>query len=394
MKLLLQSLMDLAKGARYVTLAIVAVLGFTAIPAMAKDAIRIGAVTSVTGPASYLGEPEKNALEFMVGEVNKKGGVLGRPLELVLYDDASNAERARTMMQRLLTQDRVSAVMGSSITASSLAMEALAARHGVPQITMAGARILTDPVKKWLFSVTESDVMSARVIYKHMNEKGIAKLALLSSTTGYGRAAREIFIEEAQKFKIKIVMDETYAVGDSDMTAQLTRIRGNKEVQAIINLDAGNQPAIVARNRVALGIKVPLYMSHSMAAPEFPSLAGRSAEGIRMNAPTMLVAEQMPQGSKERELGMAFRKLYQDRYGRVPNTFAGYGHDALVLLADAIRRAGSTDPAAIRDALEKTRGLVGVTSTLTFAPNNHGGVFEQSSLRMVEIRNGGFVLID
>ncbi len=389
MKLLLQSVTDLTKGARHVTLAIVAVLGFAGIPAMAKDAIRIGAVTSVTGPASYLGEPEKNALEFMVGEVNKKGGVLGRPLELVLYDDASNAERARTMMQRLLTQDRVSAVMGSSITASSLAMEALAARHGVPQITMAGARILTDPVKKWLFSVTESDVMSARVIYKHMNEKGIDKLALLSSTTGYGRAA-----EEAKKFNIKIVMDETYAAGDSDMTAQLTRIRGNRDVQAIINLDAGNQPAIVARNRVALGIKVPLYMSHSMAAPEFPSLAGRSAEGIRMNAPTMLVAEQMPQGSKERELGMAFRKLYQDRYGRVPNTFAGYGHDALVLLADAIRRAGSTDPAAIRDALEKTRDLVGVTSTLAFGPNNHGGAFEQSSSRMVEIRNGGFVLID
>jgi len=389
-----QSLMRLAKWARQITLVVVAVLSFAAMPAMAEGPIRIGAVTSATGPASYLGEPEKNALELMVDQVNQEGGVLGRELELILYDDASNPERARTMMQRLLTQDRVIAVIGSSITPSTLAMEPLAARHGVPQITMAGARILTDPVKKWLFSVTESDVMSARVIYEHMKGEGISRIALLSSSAGFGRAAREIFIEQAAKNNLEIVMDETYATGDSDMTAQLTRIRGNTDVQAIINLDAGNQPAIVTRNYVALGIDAPLYTSHSMAAPEFPRLAGKSSEGVRMNAATMLIAEQLPEGSTERELGMAFRNLYQDRYGSVPNTFAGYGHDAVVLLVDAIRRAGNTDPAAIREALEQTRDLVGVTSILSFSPDNHGGVFEESSSRMVEIRDGGFVLIE
>lgn len=189
-------------------------------------------------------------------------------------------------------------------------------------------------------------------------------------------------------------MDESYANGDSDMTAQLTSIRGNSDVQAIINLDAGNQPAIVTRNHASLGIEALLYTSHSMVAPEFPSLAGKSSEGVRMNAASMLVAEQLPKGSTERELGMAFRKLYQDRYGHAPNSFAGYGHDALVLLIEAIRRAGTTDPAAIRDALEQTRDLVGVTSTLTFSPDNHGGVLEESNSRMVEIRDGGFVLIE
>lgn len=390
-----QSLMNLAKWAKHVILVVITISCFTVMPAMAKDPIRIGAVTSVTGPASYLGEPEKNALELMVKQVNQGGGVLGRQLELVHYDDASNPEQARTMMQRLLTQDRVRAVLGSSITPSSLAMQTLAVRHSVPQITMAGARILTDPVKKWLFSVTESDVMAAQVIYAYMEKKGITRIALLSSTAGYGRAARAIFVEQAAKNNaIEVVADETYAQGDSDMTAQLTRIRGNADVQAIINLDAGNQPAIVTRNHAALRIETPLYTSHSMAAPEFPSLAGKSSEGVRMNAPTMLVAEQLPEGSKARELGMAFRKLYQDRYGHMPNTFAGYGHDALLLLVDAVRRAGSDDPSAILDALEQTSGLVGVTSTLTFSPDNHGGAFEVSGMRMVEIRDGGFVLID
>ena len=91
---------------------------------------------------------------------------------------------------------------------------------------------------------------------------------------------------------------------------------------------------------------------------------------------------------------MAFRKLYQDRYGSEPNTFAGYAHDALLLLVDAIRRAGSTDPAAIRDSLEQTRDLVGVSRSYTYGPDNHGGLYKESGMRIVEIRNGGFVLID
>lgn len=388
-------LMSQAKCARqWVTPVVVAVFSFAAMPVMAEDPIRIGAVTSVTGPGSYLGEAEKNAIELMIDQVNQEGGVLGRELELFLYDDASNPERARTMMQRLLTQDRVSGVIGGSLTPTTLSMYPLAARHGVPQITMAGARTLTDPVKEWLFSVTESDVMSSRVIYEHMKREGINRIALLSSSSGYGRAAREVFIQQAALSGIEVVMDETYAVGDTDMTAQLTRIRGASDVQAIINLDAGNQPAIVTRNHAALGIRTPLYTSHSMAAPEFPGLAGKSSEGVRMNAATVLIAEQLPEGSKERELGMTFRKLYQDRYGHAPNTFAGYGRDALMLLVDAIRRAGSTDPAAIRDALEQTQDWVGLTIAITFSPDNHGGVMEESSSRMVEIRDGGFVLIE
>ncbi|OAN95422.1 hypothetical protein A8B84_18550 [Marinobacter sp. EhC06] len=395
--ILQKKLTSLAKWARKAAVVVVAVLSFSAMPAMAEDPIRIGAVTSVTGPASYLGEPEKNALELMVEQVNQEGGVLGRPLELVLYDDATNPERARTMMQRLLTQDRVSAVIGGSITASSLAMETLASRHAVPQLSMAGARILSEPVKEWLFAIPESDVMSARVIYEHMKKSGISKIALVSSTAGYGRAAGEVFIEQAKRDDgIEIVMHETYAPGDTDMSAQLTRIRGNGDVQAILNLDAGNQPAILARNRAALGIEQPLYMSHSMAAPEFPALVGTTASnGLLLPAPPIMIAEQLEERSDLRDVNMKFLKLYQDRYGHAPNTFAGIAHDAILVLVEAIRRAGSTKPAAIRDGVEQIQDLVGVNnSALAFGPDNHGGVFEESSMRMVEIREGRFVLID
>jgi len=388
-------LTNLTKWARQATLFVVAVLSFAAMPAVAEDSIRIGAVKSVTGPASYIGEPQKNSLELMVEQVNQEGGVLGRRLELVLYDDATSPERAGTMMQRLLTQDRVSVVIGGSLTPTTLAMETLASRHGVPMISQAGSRVVVSPIRKWLFVNPESEEMVANKTFAHMVKKGISKVALLSSSAGFGRAARQTYSELAAEYEgIEVVMDETYAKGDSDMTAQLTRIRGNSDVEAIILLDVGNEPAIIARNHAALDLDVPLYSTHGLAAPEFPELAGRAADGMRMPTPAMLVAEQLPQGSSERELGMAFRKLYQNRYGRPPNSFAGYSHDALLLVVDAIRRAGSTDPAAIRDALEQTRDLVGVSRSYTFGPDNHGGLYEESGMRIVEIRNGGFVLVD
>ncbi len=392
---LLQFLTSLTRWPRRAILVLITILSFAAMPAMAEDPIRIGAVKSLTGPASYIGGPQGNTLELMVDQINQEGGVLGRELELILYDDATNPERARTMMQRLLTQDRVSAVIGASLTPTTLAMEPLAARHGILMISQAGSRVVVSPVRKWLFAVPESEELVANETYDHMVKNGIRKVALLSSTAGFGRSARQTYLESAEKYdRIEVVMDETFAEGDSDMTAQLTRIRGNAEVEAIILLDVGNEPAIIARNHAALGIEVPLYSTHGLAAPEFPALAGPAAEGMRIPSPAMLVAEQLPKGSTERDLGMAFRKLYQDRSGSEPNTFAGYAHDALLLLVDAIRRAGSTDPAAIRDSLEQTRDLVGVSRSYTYGPDNHGGLYKESGMRIVEIRNGGFVLID
>ena len=379
---------------RHATLVLLTTLCFAAMPATAKDPVRVGVVTSVTGPASFLGDPASKALELMADQVNQEGGVLGRQLELILYDDASNPERARTMMQRLLTQDRVSVVIGSSVTANAMAMEKLAARHNVPQVAMVGGSIATDPTKKWLFTIPESGLVAAQVTYEHMKKNNVSKIALLSSNAGAGRAERLTYLDQAEKNNIEVVMDETYARGDSDMTAQLTRIRSNADVQAVINLDAGNQPAIVARNYMALDIDVPLYSLHSQAAPEFASLAGRAAEGVLVPGPAMVVAEQLPQGTPVREIAMRFRKLYQDRYDREPNMHAGYGHDALLVVVDAIRRAGGTDPGAIRDSLEQTHDLVGVTSTITYSPSSHGGVFEQRGMRLLEIRGGDFVLAD
>ncbi len=366
-----------------------------AVAAQAADPIKIGAITTSTGPGSYLGEAEEKALKLMVAQINKKGGVLGREIQLVHYDDGTNAERARALMQRLVTEDEVSVVIGSSTTPNTLSMADVATRYKIPLVSMAGAKAITDPVRPWVFAVPENDVMALGVMFDHLTKHKLTRVALLSSTSGFGRAAREGALELSKKRgDISIVVDETYAAGDTDMSAQLTRIRGNGQVQAIINLDFGNQPAIVTRNYAALGIKVPLYQSHAIAAPKYPELAGPSSEGVRVAVQPLLVVEQLPDSQPEKAKGLEFRKLIQERYNELPHGFHGYGYDALLVTVDAISRAGSTDKEAVRKALEQTRGVAGVTSQYTFSATNHGGVMPVSKLRMAEIRNKGFVLID
>lgn len=366
-----------------------------AVAAQAADPIKIGAITTSTGPGSYLGEAEEKALKLMVAQINKKGGVLGREIQLVHYDDGTNAERARALMQRLVTEDEVSVVIGSSTTPNTLSMADVATRYKIPLVSMAGAKAITDPVRPWVFAVPENDVMALGVMFDHLTKHKLTRVALLSSTSGFGRAAREGALELSKKRgDISIVVDETYAAGDTDMSAQLTRIRGNGQVQAIINLDFGNQPAIVTRNYAALGIKVPLYQSHAIAAPKYPELAGPSSEGVRVAVQPLLVVEQLPDSQPEKARGLEFRKLIQERYNELPHGFHGYGYDALLVTVDAISRAGSTDKEAVRKALEQTRGVAGVTSQYTFSATNHGGVMPVSKLRMAEIRNKGFVLID
>ena len=361
----------------------------------AADAVKIGVVTTSTGPGSYLGEAEEKTIKLMVETLNKQGGVLGRKIELVHYDDGTNADRARTLMQRLVTEDEVSLVIGSSTTPNTLSMADVATRNKVPLISMAGAKVLTEPLRPWLFVIPENDVMALGVMFDHLAKHKLNNVALLSSTSGFGRAAREVALElSAKRGDVKVVADETYAAGDTDMSAQLTRIRANGQVQAVINLDFGNQPAIVTRNHAALGIKAPLYLSHSTAAPKYPELAGPASEGARLAVPSLMVVDQLPDSAPEKAKALEFRTLYQERYKELPHGFHGYGYDGLLVAVDAIKRAGSTDGQALKDALEKTKGFPGVTGEYNYSATNHGGYVPKSKLHMTEIRNGKFVMID
>jgi len=247
--------------------------------------IKIGAVLSVTGPASFLGDPEKKTLEIYVDEINAKGGVNGQKLQLIVYDDAANADTARTFATRLVEEDKVVAVVGGSTTGSTLAMIPVFEEAQIPFISLAGAVQIIEPVRKWVFKTPHTDRMACEKIFADLKSRNLTHIALISGTDAFGKSMRDQCVAVASKAGITIVTEETYGPRDSDMTPQLTNIKNKAGVQAVVNPGFGQGPAIVTRNYKQLAITLPLYQSHGVASKQFIELAGPAAEGVRLPAP-------------------------------------------------------------------------------------------------------------
>jgi branched-chain amino acid transport system substrate-binding protein len=365
-------------------------------PAVAadKEPIRIGTFVSATGPASFLGDPQAKTLQLFIEQINQKGGVLGRPLQLIHYDDQGQAEQARTLARRLIAQDKADVLIAGSTTGAIMAAVPLIERTEIPLITMAGAVVVVEPVKKWVFKTPETDRMAAEKIFADMKRRGISKIGLISGTGGFGASGRKESLAVVGNYGIEVVADETYAPTDTDMSAQLTRIRNTPGVQAILNFDFGQAPAIVTRNYASLGIKQPLYQSHGVASNAFLELAGSAAEGVRLPVSPILVAKLLPENDRQKGPAMAYGEAYEKRFGEWPSAFGAYAYDALMLMTDAIERAGSLDRAKIRDAIEATKNFHGATGNFNMTPEDHMGLSLESSFRMVEVRNGTWKLIE
>lgn len=185
--------------------------------------------------------------------------------------------------------------------------------------------------------------------------------------------------------------DETYAPKDTDMTAQLTKIRATEGLQAVFVIGLGQGPAIVTKNYQQLGIKVPLYHAHGVASDEFIKLTGAAAEGVRLPAAALIVAKQLSNSDPQKAVVTAYDKAYRERYKEDVSTFGGHAYDALMILTDAIKRAGGTDPAKVRDAIEQTRGYMGTGGLVNLSATDHLGL-DLTAFRMLEIRNGDWVL--
>ncbi|SPE36478.1 Extracellular ligand-binding receptor [Burkholderiales bacterium] len=358
----------------------------------AADPIKIGSVLSVTGPAAFLGDPELKTLELYVEKINKDGGVLGRQLELVHYDDGSDATKANSFGKRLIEDDKVDILIGGTTTGSTMAMVPLAEKAGIPFLSLAGAVVIIEPVKKWVFKTPHTDRMAAEKVFEDMKKRGLTKVALLSETSGFGQSGRKESEAMAAKMGITLVADETYGPKDTDMSPQLTKIKNTPEVQALFIIGLGQGPAIVNKDVRQLGINLPVYHAHGVASEEFIRLSGAAAEGVRLPAAALLVAEKLPASDPQKPVVVAYSKAYHERYQEDVSTFGGHAYDGLMLAVDAIKRAGSTDKAAVRDALEATKGYVGTGGKVTLSASDHMGL-DQSAFRMLEVKNGEWVLL-
>jgi len=366
-----------------------------ALPALAQgnQPIRIGAVLSVTGPASFLGDPEDKTLRLYVNRINQAGGINGRPIQLVVYDDGGDANRARTFATRLVEDDRVVAMVGGTTTGTTMAMRPVFEDARIPFISLAGGIEIVDPVSPFTFKTPHTDRMACEKIFQDIRARNLTRVGLISGTDGFGQSMRAQCQRVAGPAGITIVADEQYGPRDSDMTPQLTRIRNTANVEVIVNAGFGQGPAIVTRGYAQLGIRLPLYQSHGVASAEFINLATpAAAEGVRLPAAALLVAEQLPANDPQRQVLVDYKTAFEREFNQPVSTFGGHAYDGLMILVDAIRRANSTDGTRLRDAIRQTRGFVGTGGVVNMSATDHMGL-DLSAFRMVEIRGGQFRLI-
>ncbi|MBK6401556.1 MAG: ABC transporter substrate-binding protein [Rhodocyclaceae bacterium] len=361
--------------------------------ASAAEPIKIGSVLSVTGPAAFLGDPELKTLQLYVEKLNKEGGLLGRPLQLIHYDDGSDANKANSFGKRLIEDDKVDIIVGGTTTGSTMSMVPLVEKAEVPFISLAGAVVIVEPVKKWVFKTPHTDRMAAEKVFEDMKKRGLTKVALLSETSGFGQSGKKETEAMAAKMGITLVANETYGAKDTDMTPQLTKIKNAPGVQAVFVFGLGQGPAVVNKNYRQLGIALPLYHAHGVASEEFIKLSGPAAEGVRLPAAALLVASKLAANDPQKPVVTEYRKAYGDRYKEDVSTFGGHAYDGLMLAVDAIKRAGATDRAKVRDAIEATKGYVGTGGRVNMSATDHMGL-DLSAFRMLEVKNGDWSLVD
>ena len=359
--------------------------------AQAAEPIKIGSFLTVTGPASFLGDPELKTLQLYVETINAGGGINGRPLELIHYDTGGKAQDAVGFVKRLIKSDKADLIVGGTTSGDTLAVIPEVEKEGIPLVSLAGAVDIVEPVKKWVFKVAHSDRMAAAKIFEDLRKRKLTKVALITGDGGFDKSGREQLLKLAPQYGIAIVVDESYGNKDTDMTAQLTKIRAT-DAQAIINFGFGQAPAIVTKNIKQLGIMLPVYQSHGVASKTFIDLAGAAAEGVRLPAAALVVAEQLPDGDPQKPVLLAYKKQYEAKYGPV-STFGGHAYDGLFIAIEAVKRAGGTDRAKVRDQIEQTKGFIGTAGVFNMSPDDHMGL-NLDAFKMVEIHNGGWKIVE
>jgi branched-chain amino acid transport system substrate-binding protein len=360
--------------------------------AQAQEPIRIGSFLSVTGPAAFLGDPEQKTLELYVEKINAAGGVLGRKLALTVYDSGGDAEKARAFAKRLIEQDKVDLIVGGSTTGETMAVVPLVEQAQIPFISLAGAVVIVEPVKKWVFKTPHSDRQACERIFVDMKARGTTKIALITGPGGFDKSMRGQCLGVAKSHGIEVLADESYGAGDTDMTAQLSKIKNTAGVQAVLNCGFGQGPAIVTKNYKQLGIAAPLYQSHGVASKGFIQLAGDAAEGVRLPAAALLVAETLPDSDPQKKVVLGYKREYESRFKSDVSTFGGHAYDGLIIAVEALKKAGSADKAKVRDAIESVRGLMGTAGVFNYSAADHVGL-DVSGLRMLEIRKGDWTLV-
>jgi len=362
-------------------------------PALAAEPIRIGVVVSITGWGGFLGAPMKDAFIAIAEDANRRGGLLGRQIELIIEDDTSNPSTAVIATTKLIRDKRASVIVGPTIVDSGMAMIPTCEQEQTPFV-------VTGPVpnlgKKWVFIIGPGDIRgAARLLELVVTDLGMKRIALLHDSTNYGKVGASIYNKEITRYPgAALIIQERYDNSDTNMVPQLTKIKAAGPDIMILH-GTGGLAAVIAKNYKQLGMKVPVIASHATAVPDFVKLAGPIAEesgwimfGLKSN-----IAESLPADDAYRKnLYEPFKKLMKDKYGDSTkiNLFHETAYDGLTAAMEAIKTAGTDNRGAIRDALEKIR-LDLFLGPYECTPEDHQGSKRDYHTVPMLIKNGSFV---
>ena len=385
------------KGKLAIILA-VALVGALAVAAPAAEPIKIGAFFALSGPAAPIGTPTKLVAEMVVDQINQAGGINGRPIELVVGDTESDPAKAASIAKKFIFADKVAAIIGPSTTGEGMQVKKIVEEAGMPTFMTVGG---DPPIMKetgpctYIFKSPQRSSTAIKKLYGYLKEKKLTKVALLTASDPFGKDGAVWLKKLAPDFGITLVAEESFGPKDTDMTPQLTKIK-NAAPQAIIVWTIGPAGAIVAKNKAQLGIAIPLFQCHGQPGPEYIQLAGAAAEGDRMPATKLMAAGQLADKDPQKQVIQKFIKLYTDQYKfdkQFPlNTHSGYAWDAIYMVTDAMKKTG-TDPKQLREAIEQTKGYVGVSGIYNLTPEDHNGLGVDSMV-MVQVKDGKFRLAE
>ncbi len=358
---------------------------------LAAEPYKVGAVLSITGRLSFIGTPEKKAIDLVADQINKAGGINGHPLKIIYYDDETTELKAVNFIKKVIKKDKVSAIIGPSSTGATFATVSIAEKAKVPMLSLAGATHFVYPLdkRKYIFSAGMPANIQIEAQFWYLKIKGINKIASLTSSNAFGEAGRKWIVKLAPIHGMKIVLQEKFKQGDKDITPQLTRIKAS-DAQGVISWCAGPTAIILTKNYYSLGIKIPLMADLANATKFFMDRAGHSFEGRRMIVSKAQVASTLPDTDPLKPVALKFWGPYKEKYGRDPNTFALMGAAAIQIIADALKKAGP-DRDKLRDAIEKTDSLA--TPLFIASASSHEHITANGGVCIGTIKDGKWIYL-
>jgi branched-chain amino acid transport system substrate-binding protein len=364
-------------------------VGLLGVSAVAQAQIKIGAILSISGPGAAMGVGYKGAFEFFPSEIG------GQKVEYIIRDDATDANTGFTIAQKMISEDHIDAFIGPSLTATDAAVAPLANQAHVPMLAMAPYEY--DPAKQpYTFNDAQPLSLMVSVVFKYMHQHGVKEIGYIGFSDGWGDQVLSATKSSAQTDDIKILADERYARTDTSAEAQALKLISVHPEAIMMGTSAtpAALPVVALRHR---GFKGGLYGNHGIVSPAFIKVGGAAVEGVIAVTSPLVVYDQLPDGNPVKPVATAFMADYAAKFGPGGvSPFAGYSYDAMLLLKAAIpialkvAKPGTEEfRVALRDALETTHGLVGVSGVYDMSPTNHNGQDDRAAV-LVEVKDGAW----